>query len=152
MGKKGNVFIYSTFFITCILVIFLVTIFIFISEVNSLLYNIKLDMYAINKSAIISVNKGITSREYFSYDDETYKECFIKMLKANYKLNDNLENENGIVQRVKILKYNIYSSNTGTTIQSTIEVKVRPIVFHKILENVFVFEIHESTALNMLEV
>jgi len=88
MNKKGNVFVVSTFFIAGVLVILLFTVLIFVSEINSLLYNIKLDMYSINKSAVISVNKGITSREKFSYDKDTYKEYFIKMLKANYKLDD----------------------------------------------------------------
>ena len=50
MNKKGNAFIVSTFFITGILAIFLFIIMIFISEVNSILYNVKLDMYSINKA------------------------------------------------------------------------------------------------------
>jgi len=152
MNKKGNVFVVSTFFIAGVLVILLFTVLIFVSEINSLLYNIKLDMYSINKSAVISVNKGITSREKFSYDKDTYKEYFIKMLKANYKLDDELKNNNGVIQSVKVLEYDIRSTQKDTTIYSVIEVKVKPIIFSNMLKDLFTFEIHESTALNILEI
>ena len=115
MNKKGNVLIFSTFFIAIVLVIFLFLLMVFISEVNSLLYNIKLDMYSINKSAVISVNKGITSREKFSYDEKTYEDYFVKMLKANYNLDDNLKNKEGIVEAVKIIEYDIYMSGEKDT-------------------------------------
>lgn len=162
MNKNGNVLIFSTFFVAGILVIFLFIMLIFVSEVNSLLYNIKLDMYSINKSAIISVNKGITSRKKFSYDEITYKNYFEKMLIANYSLNKNLENSDGIVQRVKIIQYDIYNSGTkdrytnnkvnNTTIHSVIEVKIKPIILENLLAELFTFEIHEDVALNMVEI
>ena len=158
LNKKGNVLIFSTFFVAIALVILLFILMIFVSEVNSLIYNIKLDMYSINKSAIISVNKGITSREKFSYDEKTYKDYFVKMLKANYNLDDNLKNEEGVVESVKIIEYDIYVSGEkdtyinnkvdDITIHSVIEVKIKPIILSKILENIFIFEIHEDVVLN----
>lgn len=161
-NNKGNVFIFSVFFIALVLVIFLFTILIFISEVNSMLYNIKLDMYSINKSAIISVNKGITSRQNFSYDKKTYEEYFVKMLRTNYKLNENLENAEGIVQKVNVIEYDIYSKGekdsyqkakvNDTTIHSVIEVKIKPIICSNLLKDIFIFEIHEDVTLNMLSV
>ena len=161
MNKNGNILLFSTFFIAILLIIFLFIIMVFISQVNSLLYNIKLDMYSINKSAIISVNKGITSRNYFSYDKEEYKEYLKNMLMKNYKLDEKLENKNGIIQKATILEYEIYSagkkdkySNSkvkDTTIHSVIEVKVKPIILESILEKYFVFEIHEDVVLNTIK-
>ena len=58
LNKKGNVVIISTIFIAIILIIFVLIVAIYIGTINSLVHDIKLDMYSINKSAIISVNKG----------------------------------------------------------------------------------------------
>ena len=162
MDKKGNALIISTIFIMIILVIFVFIMFIFVSEVNSLLYNIKLDMYSINKSAIISVNKGITSREKFSYDKETYKEYFEKMLMTNFKLSNELQNEKGIIKSVKIIEYDIYEKGKkdkytnnkveNTTIHSVIEVKIKPIIMEMWLEDIFTFKLHEDVVLNQVNV
>lgn len=162
MSKKGNILIFSVFFMAIIITILLFIILIFVSQVNSLLYNIKLDMYSINKSAIISVNKGITSRNHFSYDKEEYKEYLKDMLRKNYNLDEKLENKNGIVQRATILEYEIYSpgkkdkySNTKVkdrTIHSVIEVKIKPIILESILEKYFIFEIHEDVILNTIKI
>jgi len=162
VNKRGNVFIFSIFLIAIILVILLFTLIIFISQTNSLLYNIKLDMYSINKSAILSVNKGITSREEFSYDEKEFRKYFEKMIKINYGLNDDLENESGLVNRVDIKEYKIYDkgkkdlytneSLDNIIIHSVITVKIKPIIFEKLLENIFVFDIHEDVILNELKV
>ena len=160
MHKNGNVLIFSVFLIAAVLVIFLFIMLIFMSEVNAYLYNFKLDMYSINKSAIIAVNKGITSRESFSYDSKTYQEYFEEMLKKNYKLDENLENTNGVVQAVTILEYNIVETGKkdgytkrklkDNTIHSVIKIKVKPIFSIKQLERLFTFEIHEDVVLNVL--
>ena len=160
MNKKGNVLIFSIFFIAIILVIMLFTLIIFISQTNALLYNIKLDMYSINKSAIISVNKGITSRKSFSYDENEFEKYFVKMIKVNYGLNDELKNEDGIVESVKIKEYKIYTKGKkdsytkerlkNTTIHSVIEVKIKPILFKNTFKELFIFEIHEDVILNEL--
>lgn len=161
MKKKGNIFIFSVFIIAAILVIFFFILLIFMSETNALLYNIKLDMYSINKSAILAVNKGITSREKFSYEEEEYRNYFEKMLKANYKLNENLENKEGAIQKVEVLQYSIEKEGKkdsytkqklkDNTIHSVIQVKVKPILNFAVLEKLFVFEIHEDVILNVLE-
>lgn len=162
MNKNGNVFIISTLFIAGILTIFLFIIMIFISEVNSILYNVKLDMYSINKSAIISVNKGVTSREKFSYDKKTYLEHFKNLLVKNYNLDKELKNETGIIKEVKIIEYDIYQAGkkdkysnqklNDTTIHSVIEVKVKPIILEELLQELFTFEIHEDVVLNKINI
>ena len=162
MNKKGNIFIISIFFIAGILAIFLFVILIFVSEVNSILYNVKLDMYSMNKAAIIAVNKGITSREGFSYDKKTYLEQFQKLLVKNYNLDKDLKNDTGIIKSVKIIEYDIYLpgkrdkySNkklSDTNIHSVIEVKVKPIILEDLLQDVFTFEIHEDVMLNKINI
>ena len=161
MNRKGNLFIFSIFIIAAILVIFFFILLIFMSETNALLYNMKLDMYSINKSAILSVNKGITSRENFSYDEKDYREYFEKMLKANYRLNEELENKDGIIQKVKVLQYSIEKKGKkdkytkqklkDNIIHSVIQVKVKPALNLAALKNLFIFEIHEDVILNVLE-
>lgn len=161
-NENGNVFIISTFFVVGILVIFLFIIMIFISEINSLLYNIKIDMYSINKSAIISVNKGITGREKFSYDEETYLDYFKKMLMENYNLNDELKNNEGLIKKVTLLEYEIYQKGkkdkytnirvNDTTIHSVIKVEIKPIILEDFLQDIFTFEIHEDVVLNKVNV
>lgn len=160
MCKRGNVLIFSIFLIAAVLVIFLFMMLIFISEVNAYVYNFKLDMYSINKSAIISVNKGITTRESFSFDKKTYQEYFEDMLRKNYKLNENLENSNGIIKSVKVIEYDIVKAGKkdgytnkkllDNTIHSVIEIKIKPIFSIKQLEKLFTFEIHEDVVLNVL--
>lgn len=160
MCKRGNVLIFSIFLIAAVLVIFLFMMLIFISEVNAYIYNFKLDMYSINKSAIIAVNKGITTRENFSYDKKTYREYFEEMLRKNYKLNENLENYNGVIKKVQILEYDIiehgkkdkYTNKKlqDNTIHSVIEIQLKPIFSIKQLEKLFTFEIHEDVVLNIL--
>lgn len=161
MQKKGNILIFSVFLIAVILILFLFIMLIFIGEINAYLYNIKLDMYSINKSAIIAVNKGITSREKFSYDSKVYQEYFEEMLKKNYQLDENLENSKGLIQKVEIIEYSIIQNARkdnytkkklkGNNIHSVIEVKIKPIFALKQLENLFTFEIHEDVALNLLK-
>ncbi len=160
-NQCGNIFLTSLIFLAAILLILLFVILIFISEVNALLYTIKLDMYSINKSAIISVNKGMTSRGEFSYDKETYLEYFTKGIQANYHLDDELVNEDGLVQNVEIMEYKIYEAGRkdsythertkDATIHSVIEVKIKPIILSEWLQDIFTFQIHEDVILNMVK-
>ncbi len=82
-NNKGNSLMICIFFIVLMLIIFFFIGAVYISEMNSVAYNIKLDMYSVNKSAIIAVDKGITSREKFSYDSKTYKKEIEQLLKKN---------------------------------------------------------------------
>jgi hypothetical protein len=159
-NNRGNGLIICAFFAAIFLIIIFFIGAVFISEMNSIAYNIKLDMYSINKSAIIAVNKGATSRSGFSYDLKTYKNEIQKLLKANYGLNDNLESQNGLVQKVELVDYEIlrkgnrdnYSNNKvkDQTLHTVLKVKIKPIFNIKILEDVCTFDIHEDVVLNEL--
>ncbi len=120
-------------------------------------------MYSINKSAIISVNKGITSRQKeISYNKADYISFFKDMLKKNQNLDDSLSNPNGLIQKVDVGDYEIYQKgkrdkytdekHKDTTIHSVIKVKIKPIIFESILKDKFVFDIHEDVSLNKVEI
>ena len=120
-------------------------------------------MYSINKSAIISVNKGITSRQKnISYNKSDYLSYFKEMIKKNYNLDDNLSNPNGLIQKVEIVDYEIYKKGkqdkytdkrlNDTTIHSVIKVRIKPVIFENVLRDKFVFDIHEDVSLNKVEV
>jgi len=160
INNKGNAFLIAIIFIVTIIVIFMFVAVIFVCEMNSILYNIKLDMYSINKTAIISVDKGITSRESFSYDLNEYKNQFLKLIKKNYKLDDSFRNSNGVVEEIQLIQYEIIKPRKkdpctkrkldDMTIHSVVRVKIKPIFFEELLDQICTFEIHEDVVLNQL--
>ena len=56
--ERGNTLIIATIFMAIMLTILIFAVVIFMSHVNNTLYNVKLDMYSIARSGIISVNKN----------------------------------------------------------------------------------------------
>ena len=75
--NSGMVVTISTVFIAISIVVFILIVTIFVSHINSVLYNFKIEMYSLNRSAIISVNKNKANIDNFSYDSNTYKKEFI---------------------------------------------------------------------------
>lgn len=161
LKQDGNIVILSMIFIGIIVSIFIFVTAIFMSSVNSLLYGVKTDMYTINKSAMIAVNKNKANIDMFSYNEEEYKKVFVKLLKENYGLDDKLENKNGLISKIDIEEYKIYNKGQidkftnvrcdDIVIHTVLKVKVKPIVLRKLFEKVFVFDIHEDVNLNMVK-
>lgn len=160
--KKGNVLIISVIFIAiCIVIILFIATF-FMSHVNSILYNLKLEMYSINKSAVIAVNKNKTSIDDFSYNKKSYREYFENAIKTSYDLDENFENNNKLISNVRILEYEIYEKGTkdrttgeicdDRVIHTVLKVKIKPIIMRSVFEDIFAFEIHEDVNLNMMNV
>ncbi len=158
--ERGNTLIIATIFMAIILTILIFAVVIFMSHVNNTLYNVKLDMYSIARSGIISVNKNQANVGNFKYDTKTYKKEFEKSLKENYKLNEEFENEEKLISKIKIVEYKIYkkgekdnftkSRADDRTLHIVLEVKLRPIIFRKLLEKNFIFKIHEDVNLNVV--
>ena len=158
--ERGNTLIIATIFMAIILTILIFAVVIFMSHVNNTLYNVKLDMYSIARSGIISVNKNQANVGNFNYDTKTYKKEFEKSLKENYKLNEEFENEEKLISKIKIVEYKIYkkgekdnftkSRADDRTLHIVLEVKLRPIIFRKLLEKIFIFKIHEDVNLNVV--
>lgn len=158
--ERGNMLIIATIFMAIILTILIFAVVIFMSHVNNTLYNVKLDMYSIARSGIISVNKHQANVGNFKYDTKTYKKEFEKSLKENYKLNEDFENEEKLISKIKIVEYKIYkkgekdnftkSRADDRTLHIVLEVKLKPIIFRKLLEKIFIFKIHEDVNLNVV--
>ena len=146
-------------FVALIISIFMFIIAIFMSNVNGILYGVKTDMYLINKSAMLAVNKNQANVDKFTYDKKEYKKYFEESIRKNYDLNEKLENDNKLIKKIIIEEYEIYKKGirdkyTGekcddVTIHTVIKVKIKPIILSKLLENIFVFKIHEDVNLNM---
>lgn len=157
--QNGNILTISMIFIAIIISIFMFVIAIFMSNVNGIIYGVKIDMYTINKSAITAVNKNQASVDNFTYHKGEYKKFFKELLMKNYNLNEELENKNGLIKKVEIEEYEIYKKGQkdnytkekceDITIHTVIKVKIKPIILSKILENIFTFKIHEDVNLNM---
>ncbi len=160
--ESGEILSISMIFVAIVIIIFMFTLAIFMSHINNVLYNFKIDMYSLNRSAIIAINKYETSIDNFSYNKNAYKNEFIKGLKSNYELNENLENEDKLISKVEIIDYEIYEDNRkdeytgkrcdGRVIHTVMNIKIKPIIFKNLLENIFVFTIHEDVSLNSMVV
>ena len=111
MNNKGNVLIIGIVFVAIAIVIFTFVIAVFMSHINSVLYNVKLDMYSMNKSAVIAVNKNKANTDRFSYNKNTYKDEFVKLLIKNYELDDNFSNEDKLITHISIEEYEVYNKN-----------------------------------------
>ena len=131
------------------------------SSLYPILYNLKIDMYSLNKSAVISVNKYKTSIDDFSYNSKVYKNEFINGLKANYDLNDELENKDKLINKIEVIEYTIYEANKKDSytkkrvddrvIHTVLKVRITPIILKSFLEDIFVFTIHEDVVLNSMK-
>ena len=160
-NQKGDVLTIASIFIAIALVIFTFVIAVFMSHINNILYNLKLDMYSMNRSAIIAVNKYSTSVDRFSYNVGAYKDEFIKFLKSNYELDENLSNDDKMITSVEIVEYAIYEKGSNDsytkkacgarTIHTVLKVKIKPIILKSFLEDIFVFSVHEDVALNLMK-
>ncbi|MBO5179399.1 MAG: hypothetical protein J6B87_03540 [Clostridia bacterium] len=157
-NKKGNVMLVSVLFIAAILIIFVFIISIFISQVNSTLYRIKTEMYSINRNGIIAVNKNIANTGKLSYSEKEYKKYFVEAIKENYNLDENLENDSSLVEKIKIKEYEILNKKSkdsytkkrveNVTLHTVLEIEIKPIIMKKFLDKVFIFDIHEDVVLN----
>lgn len=159
-NNSGEVITASVIFLAIAIVICLLVITVFVAHINSILYNFKLEMYSLNRSAIIAVNKNKANVDNFSYNAQVYEKEFVNLLKSNYELDDNLKNKNKLISGIEIIEYKIYNVRSkdsfskknlqDRTIHVVLRVKIKPIILKKLFENIFVFTIHEDVALNSM--
>ena len=76
--ENGNVVIIAMIFVGIFMVVLLFVSAVFMSNVNSILHSVKTDMYTINKSAIMAVNKNKANVDKFEYDE---REVFFENVK-----------------------------------------------------------------------
>ncbi|MBQ9266857.1 MAG: hypothetical protein IJ217_01000 [Clostridia bacterium] len=159
--EKGNVLIIFSIFVATFLTILIFVAAIFMSHVNNVLYNFKLDVYSIAKSGIIAVNKNKANTGNFSYDAKTYQKELEKNLRASYDLDENLSNRDKLISKVTLEECKIYTKGQkdaftkektdDTVLHMTLKVKIKPIILRDFLEKIFEFQIHEDVNLNMLK-
>ena len=159
-NNSGEVITASVIFLAIAIVICLLVITVFVAHINSILYNFKLEMYSLNRSAIIAVNKNKANVDNFSYNAQVYEKEFVNLLKSNYELDDNLKNKNKLISGIEIIEYKIYNARSkdsfskknlqDRTIHVVLRVKIKPIILKKLFDNIFVFTIHEDVALNSM--
>lgn len=162
MKNKGNVLMIGVIFVSIVIVIITFIIAVFMSHINNILYNIKLDMYSMNKTAVISVNKNITSMDKFSYNETSYKKEFVNLLRKNYELDENMSNNEKLINRINVKEYDIYEEREkdsfskkrcdDRTIHTVLEIRITPIILKEFLKDIFIFTIHEDVSLNMMKV
>lgn len=158
--NEGNVLIIFSIFMAIFLVILILVVALLMSHVNSILYNLKLDMYSIARSGIISVNKNQANIGELSYDLKTFQKEFENILKANYDLDDNFCNDEKLISKIIIKDYKILKEGqrdtftkkktANTVLHIVLNVKIRPIILRQILEKIFTFEIHEDVNMNFV--
>ena len=143
-----------------VMFVFLFAAAVFISHVNSLLYTVKVDMFVINRAAIIALNREIGKKGGSNISRDDYYKYFKKVLQYNYNLDDNLKGGNRFIEQIDILQYEYYTNTvvdnvTGKTINeptihAEIGVKVTPIVFKSTFENIFYFRVHQDVKINRI--
>ena len=98
--------------------------------------------------------------DYFSYDENSYKDEFVKLLKTNYELDESLSNSEKLITSIEIIEYDVYEKRQkdsytrerceNRVIHTILRVKVKPIILRNVLEDIFVFTVHEDINLNMM--
>ena len=141
--------------------LFLFAAAVFMSHVNSVLYTVKVDMFLINRSAILALNRDMEKREISSISRDDYYNYFKKVLQYNYNLDDNLKSGNRLIEQIDILQYEYFTTTTvdnvtgetitEPTIHAEIGVKVTPIVFKNALSNIFYFRIHQDVKVDRIQ-
>ena len=159
--NNGSIAISAMVVISIIISLIMFIIAIFMSNVNSLIYGVKLDMYSINKSAIIAVNKNEANVDKFTYNEKEYKKYFENALRKNYNLDEDLENKKGLIEKITLEEYKILKKGNNdnftkekcddTTIHTVIRIQIKPLILKSVLKDIFTFKIHEDVNLNMVK-
>ncbi|MBE5821668.1 MAG: hypothetical protein E7311_03645 [Clostridiales bacterium] len=157
--KKGDVSIY----IIMIVIVFMIILLLFFSatvlliNVYIVVYDYKLNLYNLNKNAIMSVNNLKGSYGIYEYDKNEYLSEFKKALIKQYQLNESLENGNKNISKIEILEYEIYEKNdidsitskeiNNNTIHVVTNIKYRPIIFSFLFKKGIIFKVHNDISI-----
>ncbi len=143
-----------------VMFIFLFSIAVLVSHINAIMYTVKVDMFAINRAAVIALNKEVEKGNVSSVDRDDYYIYFKKVLQYNYKLDENLEAGSRLIEKIDILQYEYYTDSTEDdvtgkpidepTIHAQIGVRVKPIVFRSIFSELFYFRIHQDVKVSRI--
>lgn len=157
--KKGDISIY----IVMITIIFIILIIIFFSAIILLInvyvivYDYKLNLYNLNRSAIMSVNSIKGSYEIYEYDKNEYLETFRKLLIKQYNLNQDLQHGKKNILKIEIIEYEIYEKGdidtitnkkiNNNTIHVVTNIRYKPIILYFLFENEINFKVHNDISI-----
>lgn len=123
--------------------IFLFAAAILVSHINSIMYTVKVDMFVINRAAILALNKDAEGKDLNDISREEYLKFFKEALKQNYGLDEELTGGNKLIEKIDIISYD-YDTTKETVIKTEIGVKVSPIVFREAFKDIFYFKIKQN--------
>lgn len=161
--KGGDISIFLIAITVTFVTIFVLLFSICVMYINmySIVYNYKMDLYNLNRSAIVSVNKVEGKYGIYNYDKNVYFQQFKELLKKTYGLNDNLQNSDKFIEKIEILEYDIYTKGsfdnvTHKVVQEDIihvltTITYQPIIFKSIFENNCTFTIHNDISIKMYD-
>jgi len=129
--------------------IFLFAAAVLVNHINSIMYTIKVDMFMINRAAIIALNKDAEGKDLNDICRKEYMKFFKQALQQNYGLDERLENGNRLIERIDILSYD-YDITNEPVIKTEIGVKVSPIVFREAFKDIFYFKIKQNVKVNKI--
>lgn len=141
-GEANMLLVVVTAGFICVVIFFFANA-ILLNHINSIMYTVKVDMFLLNRSAVMALNKNLLGKDIDSISMEDYLGEFKKGLRQNYGLNEELEGGNKLIQKIDILKYE-YDTSDRPTIRTEIGVKVEPLVFKAALKDVFYYKIKQD--------
>ncbi len=161
LDKKGDMSVY-VITLTAIFIIFILIAFsicVLFVNIYSVVYDYKMDLYNLNKSAVISVNKVKGSYGIYEYDKNEYLEKFKEMLIKSYNLDINLKNGSKFIKQIEILEYEIYKNGQtdsitkkhiqNDTIHVVTNITFEPILFKFIFPNNCTFKLHNDISIKL---
>lgn len=120
-----------------------------------------MDLYNLNRSAIVSVNKVEGKYGIYQYDRKKYMQQFKELLKKTYNLNDNLQNGDKFIEEIRIIEYEVYNKGDVDTVTNKAipndmihvltSITYQPIVFRKIFANDCTFMVHNDISIEMYD-
>ena len=162
-NRKGDVSIFIIAITVLIIIMAILMFAVCIMNINMycIVYNYKMDLYTLNRNAIIAVNKVEGKYGVYKYDEEKYLKQFKELLMKTYKLDDNLSNGSKFIQNIKIKEYKVLEVNdidpvtkkklTKDVIHVFTTIEYMPIIFKGLFPNNCVFEVHNDISIKMYE-
>lgn len=161
MNKRGYLSTYLLIMVTVIVIIVLLLFgsLIFFSNIYSIVYDYKLDLYNLTRKAVVTVNKEKGSYGVYEYNEEEYIKLLKQDLQKIYNLNVNLENGKKYITKIDILEYKIYKkgsidsvtkkSISEDTIHIVTNIRFNPIVFKFLFNDGCKFKVHNDIKIEL---
>lgn len=161
-AKKGSMVFTVGFVVLLIIVLFtFFAVIVFKNNVNLVLHNLKNDLYLISRNSIFSIQRNVMGEDVEEINEYELKYYISNEIREVWNLNYALKNGSGIIQSADILELEVLNSGDIDSVSGkrvdcflvhvVIGVKVKPIIFNSLFEDIFYFKLHEDLKLNKLE-